>query len=89
KYYAAATYAVINEGRVCATLVVLDFEMRLNGNFVKCGGIANVATDPSQRRGNLVKALMQHALQKLHDDKVPVSALHAFSFPYYERMGYA
>lgn len=82
-------YAVVYGECLCATLVVIEFEMRLNGKFVRCAGIADVATDPSHRRGNLVKALMTHALLRAHEEKIPVAALHAFSHPYYERMGFA
>jgi predicted acetyltransferase len=89
KHHASHVFAVQHRGRICATLAVVDFEMQLNGKIIACAGIANVATDPSHRRGNLVKGLMLHSLSALHAENVPVTALHPFSFPYYERMGFA
>ncbi|HEY9757651.1 MAG TPA: GNAT family N-acetyltransferase [Oculatellaceae cyanobacterium] len=89
KKHCSSLYAVIKDDRVCATTAIIMFEMLLNGTFVPCAGIASVATDPPHRHQNLVKAMMHHSLKKVHEMKVPVASLHPFSFPYYERMGFA
>ena len=87
--HCAYLYAVFYDKNVCATLAIIMFEMKINGVFVPCAGVASVATDPSHRHRKLVKALMVHSLQKMNELQVPVASLHPFSFPYYERMGFA
>jgi predicted acetyltransferase len=89
KKHCTHLYAVFKDDRVCATTAVIMFDMLLNENVVPCAGIASVATDPQHRHQHLVKAMLQHSLKKMHELKVPVAALHPFSFPYYERMGFA
>jgi len=68
---------------------VIDFELRLGDRWIPCGGICAVATNPPHRRRNIVKLLLQKCLKGLHDRRVPISALWPFSYPFYQRMGWA
>jgi predicted acetyltransferase len=68
---------------------VIDFEMHIANRWLPCGGIAGVATYPEHRRRNLVRLLLTKCLEHLYARKVPLSALWPFSYPFYERLGWA
>src|SRR5262245_46957601 len=68
---------------------IIDFDVKLGDRWLKAGGIAAVATSPPHRRRNLVKRLLTECNQWLHERRVPLSVLWPFSYPFYERMGYA
>ena len=75
--------------KLAAVAGIIDFDMHLGDGWVKCGGIAGVATYAEYRRKKLVRELLTNCVQKLHDDKVPVSALWPFSYSFYERLGWS
>lgn len=72
-----------------ALATVIMFDANFNGRIIKCGGIAGVASSPPMRKKGLVRAVLKECLRRLHDEKVEISALWPFSYPFYERMGYA
>lgn len=75
--------------KLAAAAGIIDFDMHLGDRWVKCGGIAGVATYAEYRRKRLVRDLLKNCLQKLHDEEVPVSALWPFSYSFYERLGWS
>ncbi|MCC7528795.1 MAG: GNAT family N-acetyltransferase [Candidatus Melainabacteria bacterium] len=72
-----------------ALATVIMFDCNFNGHLIKCGGIAGVACSPPMRRKGLVRAVLQEVLNRLNDQKVEISALWPFSYPFYEKMGYS
>lgn len=72
-----------------ALATVIMFDMHFNDRWIQCGGIAGVACTPPMRRRGLVKTVLKECLTRLHSEKVEVSALWPFSFPFYEKMGYS
>lgn len=72
-----------------ALATVIMFDMHFNDRLLKCGGIAGVACTPPMRRRGLVKTVLKECLTRLHREKVEISALWPFSFPFYEKMGYS
>jgi len=72
-----------------ALATVILFDANFNGRVIKCGGIAGVASSPPMRKKGLVRAVLKECVQRLHDQEVEISALWPFSYPFYERMGYA
>ena len=72
-----------------ALATVIMFDCNFNQRVIKCGGIAGVACSPPMRRKGLVREVLKEVLQRLHDEKVEMSALWPFSYPFYEKMGYA
>jgi len=72
-----------------ALATVIMFDANFNGRTIKCGGIAGVASSPPMRKQGLVRAVITECLRRLHDQNVEISALWPFSYPFYERMGYA
>jgi predicted acetyltransferase len=75
--------------KLAASASIIDFDMHLGNRWVKCGGIAGVATYAEYRRQRLVREMLKCCLQKLHDDRVPVSALWPFSYSFYEKLGWS
>lgn len=72
-----------------ALATVIMFDANFNGRVLKCGGIAGVACSPPMRRKGLVRAVLKEVLTRLNDEKVELSGLWPFSYPFYEKMGYA
>jgi len=68
---------------------IIDFELHLGDLWIPCGGICAVATRPPHRRRNVVNVLLRECLKGLHARRVPVSSLWPFSYPFYQRMGWA
>jgi len=75
--------------KLAAVAGIIDFDMHLGDRWVKCGGIAGVATYAEYRRKRLVRELLKNCLATLHDQKVPVSALWPFSYSFYEQLGWS
>lgn len=63
--------------------------MHFGDSWVSCGGIAAVATAPGQRYQNLVTRLLTEALKEMNQREVPFASLYPFSYPFYEKMGWA
>lgn len=53
------------------------------------GCLASVATPPEHRRKGYVRALVRSFLEEYRDRGVPLSALWAFDYPFYDRFGWA
>lgn len=77
------------DGYPHALATVIMFDANFNGRKLKCGGIAGVACSPPMRKKGLVRAVLKDVLTRLHQDKVEISGLWPFSYPFYEKMGYA
>ena len=52
------------------------------------GCLASVATPPEHRRKGYVRTLIESFLEEYRDQDVPLSALWAFDYPFYERYGW-
>ncbi|MBA3995105.1 MAG: hypothetical protein C0469_16425 [Cyanobacteria bacterium DS2.3.42] len=72
-----------------ALATVIMFDANFNGCTIKCGGIAGVACSPPMRKKGLVRAVLKEILDRLNEQKVEISALWPFSYPFYEKMGYS
>jgi len=72
-----------------ALATVIMFDVNFNGRVLKCGGIAGVACSPPMRKKGLVRAVLKEVLSRLDESKVELSGLWPFSYPFYEKMGYA
>lgn len=77
------------DGYPHALATVIMFDANFNGRMIKCGGIAGVACSPPMRRKGLVRAVLKEILSRLNEQKVEISALWPFSYPFYEKMGYS
>lgn len=72
-----------------AKVGVIPMTMNVRGKVMRMGGIGGVCSMPSARRGGHVRALMNGAIEMMHSDGQPVSALFPFKTSYYEMFGYA
>jgi Predicted acetyltransferase involved in intracellular survival and related acetyltransferases len=68
---------------------VINLQMWFGGKLIPCAGISAVAADPAHRRRGLVRRCIVEALRHLHQKRVPITALWPFSYPFYEKMGWA
>jgi predicted acetyltransferase len=89
RYELSTIYGAFDKADLHAVSAIVDMPIHFAGRWTMCGGIAAVATAPGQRYQNLITMLLQQCVQDLHDRQVPFSALHPFSYPFYERLGWA
>lgn len=76
------------DNRLVALAGVINFQMMIGGKAVPCAGISAVASDPAHRRRGLIRGCVKEALLRMHEKRVPLTALWPFSYPFYEKMGY-
>jgi predicted acetyltransferase len=82
-------YGAFREDCLDAVAGLLDIKVHFGDRWIPGGGIAAVGTAPPQRGQRLIERLMTRCLRDLHAASVPISMLFPFSYPYYERMGFA
>lgn len=82
-------YAAIENGEPQALVGIIDFETRLGGVWIPCAGIAAVACNPARRGEHLVKDLLAHCMQVLHDREIAISTLGTGIHSFYEKFGWA
>ncbi|MFC4322888.1 GNAT family N-acetyltransferase [Litchfieldia salsa] len=78
----------IVDQELVAKLHLLPFEIYLQDNKLKMGGIAGVATYPEFRRKGYVKEMLTHVLTIMKEDNCTVSMLHPFSISFYRKYGW-
>lgn len=71
-----------------AKFSLLPLEIYVQGEPVRMGGIAGVATWPENRRQGLVARLLTHALEHMNQEGITVSCLHPFFVPFYRKFGW-
>lgn len=71
-----------------AQVVTLPMSMNVRGVVMPMGGVSGVACMPVGRRSGHIRALLNHALNVMHEDGQPVSALYPFRESFYERFGF-
>lgn len=80
------------EGQLIASIgLVVHSVPPSPGNLTgRVGYIMNLVTDPSFRRRGIARALMEHVLDVLAAESVPIATLHATADgrPLYERLGF-
>jgi predicted acetyltransferase len=81
--------AFSKDGAIAAVVGLIDFDMHVLGQWVRCGGITSVATAPAHRAKKLTPILLKHCLADMHSEGVGLTALFPFSYPYYEKLGWA
>jgi predicted acetyltransferase len=74
--------------KLLSALMLIPFEAWIQGQKLKMGGIAGVATWPEARRQGCVSKLLVHALDAMRSNGQTISMLHPFSFPFYHRYGW-
>ncbi|WP_409292066.1 enhanced intracellular survival protein Eis [Peribacillus sp. SCS-37] len=81
-------YGIFALDELAAKMHLRSFEIWLQGNKVKMGGIASVATYPEHRRTGMVDALLKKGLQEMKENGQVISYLHPFKISFYRRYGW-
>ena len=81
-------YAVVDNGHILSMARVIPLEIYWNGNILKMGGVASVASWPEGRRKGQVGELLRHALVQMKENGETVSMLAPFSIPFYRKFGW-
>ena len=79
---------VFEDGRLHASLRILDFQMFFGEERRPCGGIAGVACEPAARGRGYAGALMNRSLELMRERGQYLSSLWPFSFDYYRNYGW-
>ncbi|NSW53893.1 MAG: GNAT family N-acetyltransferase [Anaerolineae bacterium] len=82
---------VARDGSTLAAMVCVKepIENRIRGAHLSFGGIGEVCTLPEYRRDRLVRSLFDQVFAYMQEADVVYSALGPFSYPFYEKFGYA
>ena len=81
-------YVLLADGEIAASLRIYDFTMLINGAPVPMGGVSAVACLPEHRRKGFVGQLLRYALERMRDNRQPLSALHTPHPSLYRRYGW-
>ena len=81
--------AIKNDQLIVFIGVTKHMENRIRGADIRFGGIGGVATLPEYRRDRLVRKAFDAFFQYANEHNIVFSALAPFSFPFYEKFGYA
>lgn len=80
---------MLENGQVIGALQLVPYSLSVRGLPLKCSYIVGVSTAPEHRNRGVAKTLMKAALQKQKERGEVLSLLIPFSYPFYEKMGYA
>lgn len=81
-------YVAEEEGAPRATATELPLQVYVDGNAVRMGGVAAVATHPAHRRQRLAGSLMRSVLHGMRERGVHLSLLAPFNHSFYRAHGY-
>lgn len=73
--FMANNHAVREDGRIRAVVGLFPLEWQVGDARLKIGGIGGVSTHPSVRGKGYMKLLMNHCVQRMQDDGMPLSWL--------------
>ncbi|MCM3454323.1 GNAT family N-acetyltransferase [Heyndrickxia oleronia] len=81
-------YGMYEDEILAAKIHIRPFQIWLNGQKIRMGGIANVATYPEYRRNGYIRELLTHSLAEMKKKGQLVSYLHPFSIGFYRKFGW-
>ena len=80
--------ADVDPDALVVTGALVDFRMRLRGEWRPVGGVSAIASPPERRRRGHVGALLDRLHVELRGRDVGIAALWPFSHPFYRQFGY-
>ena len=80
--------AAFDDGRIVGGACYFRLGLSVPGNEVDAAGVTFVFVVPTHRRRGIVTRLMRRQLDAMHDEGIPVAALHAAESSIYGRFGY-
>lgn len=81
--------AKVDDQMVAMVGITNNIENRIRGANLRFGGVAGVATLPEFRRDRFVRKSFEEFFRWANENGVVFSALGPFSYPFYEKFGYA
>lgn len=83
------TRIVLENGRIVSTLRIWDRELRIGAGTVRMGGIGGVGTDPDHRGRGYASALVQEAVEHMHQAGYDAGMLFSvLPCSFYRRLGW-
>ncbi len=79
---------LLDDDTSASHLSVVDLRMRVGGIAVRCGGIAGVGTDRSQRNKGYARVVLDESIAFMREEGYHLSALFGIS-DFYPKFGYA
>lgn len=76
------------DGSMAAKMHIHDMRLYVQGQPLRMGGVASVATWPEYRRKGLVAQLLERGLQEMKEGGQTISCLHPFSVSFYRKYGW-
>lgn len=76
------------KGKMHSAMSVIHYNMLMNGNVVKMGGISGVVTRPESRGQGLIRKIFDVAFPAMLENGQTFSYLYPFSYGYYRKFGY-
>ena len=76
------------DGTLRSAAISIPFDIKMNHNTVKMGGIGNVVTRPQSRGKGLVNKIFKKIFDEMYENNQIFSFLYPFSFEYYRKFGY-
>ncbi len=88
--YKTETWAALDDDNstVMASMEVIPYTVRFDGNDILMGGIGGVATIPTCRRQGCIRNCFSAVFKDLNDKGFVLSHLYPFSHAYYRKFGY-
>ncbi len=77
------------DGKAVFACSIFDFPMYVRGAFLRCAGVAGVATLPESRGGGFASQAMESLLKECYRQGYDLAALYGFRDPFYRKFGYA
>jgi predicted acetyltransferase len=88
KGYETGRAAFNKEGKLCACLELIPYEIRFDGNSVKMAGIGGVASLPEERNNGYIRDIFTQCFDEMRHNAQLFSYLYPFSHAYYRKFGY-
>lgn len=77
-----------DDGEMLATLMLLPYQIYVEGARIPMGGIGSVASLPENRRGGYVGELLIRTIREMKEREMPLSSLFPFKQSFYRRYGW-
>ncbi|WP_338780927.1 GNAT family N-acetyltransferase [Metabacillus sp. FJAT-52054] len=81
-------FGILDEEELAAKFHFLTHDIYFNGQTLKMGGLAGVATYPEYRRQGHVREMLTFVLEKMKNEQITVSMLHPFNVAFYRKYGW-
>ncbi len=75
-------------GRLMGGMLLIDYQTRVGGHWVKLVGVGGVSTLPEYRRAGVIREVFRAVLPQMYERGAVLSGLYPFSHAFYRKFGY-